>query len=34
VGFTRKPPIFMKPGDCAEVVVSGVGTLSNGIRDE
>jgi 2-keto-4-pentenoate hydratase/2-oxohepta-3-ene-1,7-dioic acid hydratase in catechol pathway len=34
VGFTRKPPIFMKPGDCAEVLVSGVGTLSNGIRDE
>jgi 2-keto-4-pentenoate hydratase/2-oxohepta-3-ene-1,7-dioic acid hydratase in catechol pathway len=34
VGFTRKPPIFMKPGDCAEVIVSGVGTLSNGIRDE
>jgi 2-keto-4-pentenoate hydratase/2-oxohepta-3-ene-1,7-dioic acid hydratase in catechol pathway len=34
VGFTRKPPIFMKPGDCAEVVIGGVGTLSNGIRDE
>jgi len=34
VGFTREPPIFMKPGDCAEVIVSGVGTLSNGIRDE
>jgi 2-keto-4-pentenoate hydratase/2-oxohepta-3-ene-1,7-dioic acid hydratase in catechol pathway len=34
VGFTRKPPIFMKPGDCAEVIVSGVGVLSNGIRDE
>jgi len=34
VGFTRKPPIFMKPGDCAEVTISRVGTLSNGIRDE
>jgi 2-keto-4-pentenoate hydratase/2-oxohepta-3-ene-1,7-dioic acid hydratase in catechol pathway len=34
VGFTRKPPIFMKPGDCAEVIISGVGTLSNGVRDE
>jgi 2-keto-4-pentenoate hydratase/2-oxohepta-3-ene-1,7-dioic acid hydratase in catechol pathway len=34
VGFTRTPPIFMKPGDCAEVIISGVGTLSNGIRDE
>ena len=34
VGFTRKPPIFMKPGDLAEVMIGGVGTLSNGIRDE
>lgn len=34
VGFTRKPPIFMKPGDRAEVVISGIGTLSNGIVDE
>ena len=34
VGFTRKPPIFMKPGDRAEVSISGLGTLSNGIRDE
>ena len=34
VGFTRKPPIFMKPGDHAEVVISGIGTLSNGIADE
>jgi 2-keto-4-pentenoate hydratase/2-oxohepta-3-ene-1,7-dioic acid hydratase in catechol pathway len=34
VGFTRKPPIFMKPGDRAEVVISGLGTLTNGIRDE
>ncbi len=34
VGFTRKPPIFMKPGDVAEVAISQVGVLSNGIRDE
>jgi 2-keto-4-pentenoate hydratase/2-oxohepta-3-ene-1,7-dioic acid hydratase in catechol pathway len=34
VGFTRKPPIFMKPGDCAEVIISGVGALSNFVRDE
>ena len=34
VGFTRKPPIFMKPGDRAEVVITGIGTLSNGIVDE
>jgi 2-keto-4-pentenoate hydratase/2-oxohepta-3-ene-1,7-dioic acid hydratase in catechol pathway len=34
VGFTRKPPIFMKPGDCAEVEISGIGVLKNGIVDE
>lgn len=34
VGFTRKPPIFMKPGDLAEVEISGIGILSNGIVDE
>jgi 2-keto-4-pentenoate hydratase/2-oxohepta-3-ene-1,7-dioic acid hydratase in catechol pathway len=34
VGFTRNPPIFMKPGDRAEITISGIGTLANGIRDE
>ena len=34
VGFTRKPPIFMKPGDRAEVEISQVGLLVNGIVDE
>lgn len=34
VGFTRKPPIFMKPGDLAEVEISGIGVLRNGIVDE
>lgn len=34
VGFTRKPPIFMKPGDRAEVEISGIGVLRNGIVDE
>ena len=34
VGFTRKPPIFMKPGDRAEVEITGIGTLVNGIVDE
>ncbi|MDP3342199.1 fumarylacetoacetate hydrolase family protein [Frigidibacter sp.] len=34
VGFTRKPPIFMKPGDLAEVEISGIGVLVNGIADE
>lgn len=34
VGFKRKPPLFMKPGDIAEVEISGIGTLRNPIADE
>ena len=34
VGFTRQPPIFMKPGDVAEVTIEGIGTLRNEIQDE
>ena len=29
VGFSRKPPIFLKPGDVCEVQIQGVGTLRN-----
>ena len=29
VGFARKPPIFMKPGDDVEIKVEGVGKLRN-----
>lgn len=29
VGFARKPPIFLKPGDVVEVEVGGLGVLSN-----
>jgi len=31
VGFARKPPIFMKNGDVAEVEIEGLGVLSNPI---
>lgn len=34
VGFTRKPPVFMKPGDVAEVEISRIGTLVNTVVDE
>jgi acylpyruvate hydrolase len=34
VGFARKPPLFMKPGDVVEVEVEGVGVLRNPIADE
>ena len=29
VGFARKPPIFLQPGDVVEIEVEGLGILSN-----
>jgi 2-keto-4-pentenoate hydratase/2-oxohepta-3-ene-1,7-dioic acid hydratase in catechol pathway len=29
VGFKRNPPLFLKDGDCVEVSIAGLGTLSN-----
>lgn len=34
VGFTRKPPRFMKAGDTVEVEIERIGTLSNPVVDE
>ncbi|HME91369.1 MAG TPA: fumarylacetoacetate hydrolase family protein [Myxococcaceae bacterium] len=34
VGFKRTPPVFMKPGDVAEVEVTGVGVLRNAVIAE
>jgi acylpyruvate hydrolase len=34
VGFTRKPPLFMKAGDVCEVEVEGLGTLVNPVVDD
>ena len=34
VGHSRKPPVWMKPGDILEVEISGIGTLRNRIADE
>ena len=34
VGFTRKPPVFMKAGDMIEVEIERLGTLRNRIVDE
>lgn len=31
VGFARKPPVFLKPGDVMEVAIEGLGVLSNSI---
>lgn len=32
VGFARKPPVFLKDGDIAEVEIEGLGVLSNPVR--
>ncbi|HEX3100321.1 MAG TPA: fumarylacetoacetate hydrolase family protein, partial [Pyrinomonadaceae bacterium] len=32
VGFARKPPVFMKDGDIAEVEIEGLGVLSNPVK--
>jgi len=29
VGFARKPPVFLKPGDRMEVNIAGIGGLGN-----
>ena len=29
VGFTRKPPVFLKGGDVVEVEIEGLGVLRN-----
>lgn len=34
VGFARKPPIFLKPGDVCEVDIEGIGVLRNRVVAE
>jgi 2-keto-4-pentenoate hydratase/2-oxohepta-3-ene-1,7-dioic acid hydratase in catechol pathway len=34
VGFARKPPVFLKPGDTIAIDIEGIGTLSNPVIDE
>ena len=34
VGMARKPPVFLKPGDVAEVEIDGLGTLRNPVVAE
>jgi 2-keto-4-pentenoate hydratase/2-oxohepta-3-ene-1,7-dioic acid hydratase in catechol pathway len=29
VGFTRKPPVYLKQGDIIEIGIEGIGILSN-----
>ncbi len=32
VGFSRKPPVFLKPGDTVSVEITGIGQLTNPVR--
>ena len=32
VGYTRKPPVFLMPGDTVDMTVEGIGTLSNPVE--
>jgi len=34
VGFTRKPPIFLRPGDIVEITIDKIGTLENSVTAE
>jgi len=34
VGYPRKPSVFMKAGDTAEIEIEGIGILSNPVQDE
>jgi len=34
VGFARKPPVFLKPGDEVEVDIEGIGVLKNHVLSE
>jgi 2-keto-4-pentenoate hydratase/2-oxohepta-3-ene-1,7-dioic acid hydratase in catechol pathway len=34
VGSRRTPPVWMKPGDVAEIEVSGIGVLSNRVEQD
>jgi 2-keto-4-pentenoate hydratase/2-oxohepta-3-ene-1,7-dioic acid hydratase in catechol pathway len=34
VGFARKPPVFLKPGDEMEVLIEGMGGLGNSVVSE
>ena len=34
VGYARKPPVFMQPGDVIEIDIEKIGVLSNPIADE
>jgi 2-keto-4-pentenoate hydratase/2-oxohepta-3-ene-1,7-dioic acid hydratase in catechol pathway len=34
VGYARKPPVWMKPGDMVEIEIEKIGVLTSTITDE
>ena len=34
VGYTRKPPVFLKAGDTVTIEIEGIGALTNPVIDE
>lgn len=34
IGWARRPPVFLRPGDVVEVDIEQIGTLTNGVVDE
>jgi 2-keto-4-pentenoate hydratase/2-oxohepta-3-ene-1,7-dioic acid hydratase in catechol pathway len=34
VGFARKPPIFLKPGDTVTIDIDQIGAFTNPVREE
>jgi 2-keto-4-pentenoate hydratase/2-oxohepta-3-ene-1,7-dioic acid hydratase in catechol pathway len=34
VGFARKPPVFLKPGDSITIEIEKIGALTNPVRAE
>jgi len=34
VGYARRPPVFMKPGDICEIEIERIGVLQNSIKDQ
>jgi 2-keto-4-pentenoate hydratase/2-oxohepta-3-ene-1,7-dioic acid hydratase in catechol pathway len=34
VGFARKPPVFLKPGDSVRIEIEKIGSLTNPVIEE
>jgi 2-keto-4-pentenoate hydratase/2-oxohepta-3-ene-1,7-dioic acid hydratase in catechol pathway len=34
VGYTRKPPVYLQPGDVVDIEIEGIGILRNPVEDK